>query len=44
MSLTDVRVINLGKEPDLWRAHGIFFGKEEFQPEDAVYSPVNEYG
>ena len=34
--LTDVGVVDLGEEADLWRAHGVLFWQEQFQPEDAI--------
>lgn len=34
--LTDIRMINLGQEPDLGRAHRILFGQKELKLEDAA--------
>lgn len=36
ISLTDVRVVDLGEEPDLWWAHRILFWQKKFQPKDAI--------
>ena len=34
--LTDVGMVDLCKEPDLWWAHGVFFWQEELQTEDTI--------
>lgn len=34
--LVDIGVENLGEEANLWRSHGIVFGQEELQLENAA--------
>lgn len=34
--ITDVGMVDLGQEADLWRSHGILFRKKELQTENTI--------
>ncbi len=35
---TDIRVVDLGQEANLRRAHGVFFWQEQLQPKHSIYN------